>query len=183
MQIRIISISPYAKKIDKVCQNTCTNWMTDLHIRGKFVTPGQGFKTFKGREMTKTPWLIPLYRDTRCIVNCISARTCCWINSLIDRDLWSCDIFIIRPESPVLRIILLFFLTHLPLVWHIGSGNDLSPVWHQAITWTKLTYCHLDPQEQTSVKFALKYKTFHSSNIIWKCRLRNGGHFVQKKMS
>ena len=28
------------------------------------------------------------------------------------------------------------------------------------------TYCQLDPQEQTSVKFESKYKTFHS----WKCK-------------
>ena len=31
--------------------------------------------------------------------------------------------------------------------------------------------------------FQSKYKTFHSRKCIWKCRLRNGGHFVQGKMS
>ena len=39
-----------------------------------------------------------------------------------------------------------------------------------------LTYCQLDPEEQTSVKFKSKYKTFHSRKCTWKCRLRNGGH-------
>ena len=45
-----------------------------------------------------------------------------------------------------------------------------------------LPFCHLDPWEQTSVKFESKWKTFHS----WKClrswRLWNGGYFVQGEM-
>ena len=44
---------------------------------------------------------------------------------------------------------------------------------------SKLSYCQLDPWEQTSVKFESKCKTFHSRKCIWKCRLRNGGHFVR----
>ena len=39
-----------------------------------------------------------------------------------------------------------------------------------------LTYCQLNLQEQTSVKFKLKYKTLHSWKCMGKC-LRNGGHF------
>ena len=42
-----------------------------------------------------------------------------------------------------------------------------------------LIYCKLDLAEQTSVKFGSKYKTFHSRTCVWKCRLRNGVHFVQ----
>ena len=46
-----------------------------------------------------------------------------------------------------------------------------------------LTYCQIDPQEWTSMKFKSKHKTFHSWKCIWKCRLWNGGHFVQGEMS
>ena len=46
-----------------------------------------------------------------------------------------------------------------------------------------LVNCPLDPWEQTSVKFESKYKTFHSRKYIWKCRVRNIGHFVQGEMS
>ena len=42
-----------------------------------------------------------------------------------------------------------------------------------------LGYCHLDPYQQTSVKFKSKYNTFHSRQCIWNNRLRNGGYFVQ----
>ena len=42
-----------------------------------------------------------------------------------------------------------------------------------------LTYCQLDHQEQTLVKFESQYKTFHSRKCTWKCRLRNGGHIVR----
>ena len=45
-----------------------------------------------------------------------------------------------------------------------------------------LTYCQLDPWEQTSVKFEPKYKPFHSWKCIWKRHLQNGGHFVQGEM-
>ena len=40
------------------------------------------------------------------------------------------------------------------------------------------TFCQLDHQEHTSVKFESKYKTFNSRKCIWKCRLRNCGHLV-----
>ena len=42
-----------------------------------------------------------------------------------------------------------------------------------------LEYCYFDPQEQTSVKYSSKYKTFHSQKCILKWLLRNGGHFIQ----
>ena len=42
-----------------------------------------------------------------------------------------------------------------------------------------LAYCQLDPKEQTSVKFQSKFNHFHSRKCVWKCRLRNGGHFVR----
>ena len=45
-----------------------------------------------------------------------------------------------------------------------------------------LAFCLLDPYEQTSVKFESKYKNFLSWKCIWKCRLQNGGHFVQGEM-
>ena len=42
-----------------------------------------------------------------------------------------------------------------------------------------LTFCQLDAQEQTSVKFESKCKTFHSWKFVWKHHLWNGGHFVR----
>ena len=41
----------------------------------------------------------------------------------------------------------------------------------------------LGPQEQISVKFYSKYKTFHSRKCISsKYRLQNGGHFISASM-
>ena len=45
-----------------------------------------------------------------------------------------------------------------------------------------LGYWQYDSQEQTSVKFESKYKTFHSRKCIWKYCLRNGVHFVLVEM-
>ena len=42
-----------------------------------------------------------------------------------------------------------------------------------------LTYCQLVHWEQISVKFESKWIYFHSIKCFWKCRLRNGGYFVQ----
>ena len=41
-----------------------------------------------------------------------------------------------------------------------------------------MNYCQLAPKEQTSVKFHLKFKLFHSKKRIWKCCLKNVSHFV-----
>ena len=62
----------------------------------------------------------------------------------------------------------------------IGSDNGLSPV-RQAITWTMLTFCKLDPLEQISVKFESKHVHFHSAKCNWKCRLRNPNYFFWDK--
>ena len=43
-----------------------------------------------------------------------------------------------------------------------------------------LPYCQLDQEEHISVKFNFKFKSFDSRKCAWKCRLRNGGHFVSK---
>ena len=40
----------------------------------------------------------------------------------------------------------------------------------------------LDPYEQTSVKSLSKFYHFRSRKCVWKCRLRNGGHFVSASM-
>ena len=42
---------------------------------------------------------------------------------------------------------------------------------------TMLPYCQQDSKEHISVKFYLKFKSFHSRKCIIQCRLRNGGHF------
>ena len=46
---------------------------------------------------------------------------------------------------------------------HYWSGNGLSLVWHQPITWM-LNYCqHLLSQEQTSLKFETKHYYIHTA--------------------
>ena len=42
----------------------------------------------------------------------------------------------------------------------IGSSNGLVPIWHQAITITNDNLHQLDSQENTSVKFEIKYNDF-----------------------
>ena len=41
-----------------------------------------------------------------------------------------------------------------------------------------LEYCWLEPSKQTSVKSLAKFIHFHLRILVWKRRLRNGGHFV-----
>ena len=66
------------------------------------------------------------------------------------------------------------------------NGSALVQVMAYCLFGTKplpeimLTYCQLE--EQTSVKFESKYKTFHWRKCIWKC-LRNSSNFVQGEMS
>ena len=76
-------------------------------------------------------------------------------------------------------------LTHWGRVTHIcvsklsilGSDQATSHYLNQGwniVNWTL--------KEQTSVKFELKFKYFHSGKCIWKCRLENGGHLVSASM-
>ena len=59
---------------------------------------------------------------------------------------------------------------------NIGSGNGLCSAWHQAITETNADLTlHLDPLEQTPVKYQSKYANFHSRKCIWKSCLHNAG--------
>ena len=61
----------------------------------------------------------------------------------------------------------------------IGSGNDLSPIRRQAITWTNADLCQLDSWEQTSLKFEWQCNDFHSRKWTRKRRLQNVVHFIQ----
>ena len=45
-----------------------------------------------------------------------------------------------------------------------------------------LEYCELDPKEHISVRFYFKFKSFLSKKCTWKCRLRNGSHFISASM-
>ena len=44
-----------------------------------------------------------------------------------------------------------------------------------------LGYCRLDPQEQTSVKFELKYKIFICENVFQNVICQIGGHFIYEE--
>ena len=51
--------------------------------------------------------------------------------------------------------------------WINGSGNDLSPVWCQVITWTKMSYCQFN--ELYKLIFCLHgtYATQGNQDEIW----------------
>ena len=71
-------------------------------------------------------------------------------------------------------------LTHLPLVPHmnwviIGSGNGLSPVWHQANTWNSAGILLIGPFgtnfSEISIKFhAFSFKKMHLKMLSEKWR-------------
>ena len=78
----------------------------------------------------------------------------------------------------------LIMLTHWGRVTHIcvgkqtilGLDNGLSPGRRQAIIWTNAAILSSGPLDPS------KFKHFHSWKWFWKCRLRNGGHFVSTSM-
>ena len=84
-------------------------------------------------------------------------------------------------------------LTHLPVVPHIypsmnsasiGSCDGLSPVRRQAITWTNADLLSdLLSIGPLGIKFSEIRINIHSFSFMkmrLKCRLRDGGHFVQR---
>ena len=74
-------------------------------------------------------------------------------------------------------------LTHWGRVTHIcvgnltitGSDNGLSPGRRQAITWTNVGILLIGPIGTNFSEMLIEIH-FHSTQSIWKCRLRNGVH-------
>ena len=81
-------------------------------------------------------------------------------------------------------------LTHWGQVTHIcvskltiiGSDNGLSPDRRQAIIWTNAGLLLIGPLGTNFSEILIKILHFHSRKCIWKCRLRNSGHFVSASM-
>ena len=72
---------------------------------------------------------------------------------------------------------------------HQGTGLALVQIMACRMFGTKpllettLTYCQLDPQEQSSGKYEAKYEILYSWKCTWECRMRNGGHFISREKS
>ena len=65
----------------------------------------------------------------------------------------------------------------------IGSGNGLLPVQRQAITCTNTALLSIGPLGTNFVEMQIEIQISNWRKCIWKYHLRNGGHFVQDKMS
>ena len=62
----------------------------------------------------------------------------------------------------------------------IGSDNGLSPNRCEAIFWNSVRILLIEPSGTNFNEFGSKDIFFHSRKCIWKCRLGDGGHFVQE---
>ena len=60
-----------------------------------------------------------------------------------------------------------------------GSGNGLSPIRRQAITWTNADWLLIGPLGTNFSEIRIEIQNFHSRKCVWKCRLRNVGNFVK----
>ena len=96
-------------------------------------------------------WLVYIIPCPKCTV---SRYICCLFSNLV-----SAPLFPGTCPSAIFQIEVLFWFIEAELRIYAsvnyaisGSDNGLSPVRCQAIIWTKVTYCQLDPKEQTSVK-------------------------------
>ena len=74
------------------------------------------------------------------------------------------------------------------IIWIHGSGSILIQITAcclfstEPLPETILTYCQLDPKEQTSLNFKSKCNDFNSRKFYWKYYFQNGGHFVSASM-
>ena len=64
----------------------------------------------------------------------------------------------------------------------IGSDNGMSPGRHQAIIWTNDGILLIRTLETNFSEILIEIHTFSLKKCIWKCRLRNGVHFVSASM-
>ena len=61
---------------------------------------------------------------------------------------------------------------------NIGSGNDLTPAWCQAIPWTNADLLLNDPLGTNFNEVWIEIQNFLFKKIHLKYRLQNGGHFA-----
>ena len=61
----------------------------------------------------------------------------------------------------------------------IDSDNGLSPDQRRAIIWTNAGILLIGPLGMKFIEMLIEIDAFSFKKCIWKCRLRNGGHFVQ----
>ena len=64
----------------------------------------------------------------------------------------------------------------------IGSDNGLSPSRRQAIIWTNAGIFNLNLRNKLQWNLKRNSCIFIKKKCIWKCRLRNGVHFVSASM-
>ena len=77
--------------------------------------------------------------------------------------------------------------TNLHLLLHIslsqqgqhGSGNGLSPVRRQAITWTNADLLSIGPSGTNFSEIWIKTQNFSFMKMFFSDHLRNGSHFVK----
>ena len=60
----------------------------------------------------------------------------------------------------------------------IGSDNALFPGQRQAMIWTNDAILLIGPLGTDFSEISIEFIYFLSRKYIWKCRLRNGVHFV-----
>ena len=63
-------------------------------------------------------------------------------------------------------------ITKLCHQWPLVYVMDCHLCGTQPLSEPKVIYCQLDPQEQTRLKFELKFNDFRSGNCNWKCHLQ-----------
>ena len=64
----------------------------------------------------------------------------------------------------------------------IGSDSGFSPDRRQAIIWTNAGLLLIGPLGTNFSEILIEIITFSFKKCVWKCRLRNGGHFVSASM-
>ena len=129
-----------------------------------------------GRTDGQTDGVKPIYPPTTSLFG-ISEASCCFMSK------W-------RPSFLHIRKIYPFNSTPPSATYmHQCTGSTMAQVMACRLLGTKplpepmLNHCQLDHWEWLSMKFKVKYKTFHSWKCIWSYRARNDCHFVKRGMN
>ena len=96
----------------------------------------------------------------------------------VGRRVWWCNIHFDRNNQ--LHLILSGRVTHICVgnLTIIGSDNGFLPGRHQAIIWTNAGVL-IGPSGTNFSEILIEIHAFSFNKIVWKCRLRNGSHFVK----
>ena len=182
--VGILLIGPLGTNFSEILNEIYTFSFKKMHLK---MSSGKWRPFCLGLNVLITA-KVGVHRGWKCIMNIFRNKSMAWCKTAITPLLTHLNYCSLAQSHPHVD----HGLTHWGRVTHIcisnlaiiGSDNGLPPARRQAIIWNNAGILLIEPLGTKFSEISVKseFKHFHSRKCTWKCRLRNGIHFVSASM-